>query len=52
MFETLDQAATYRKFVTQELVTSVADMFTLDGGKLSGRGVVVRAARRLAGGRA
>ncbi|KAG2443092.1 hypothetical protein HYH02_009506 [Chlamydomonas schloesseri] len=41
LFETLDQAAAYRTYVLQSLGTSMGDVYTLDGGKLSGRGVVV-----------
>ncbi|KXZ46758.1 hypothetical protein GPECTOR_41g723 [Gonium pectorale] len=41
VFETLDQAAAYRTYVVQTLGTpSLGDIYTLDGGKLSGRGVV------------
>ena len=41
VFETLDQAAAYRACVVNSLKTSTADIVTLDGSKLSGRGVVV-----------
>jgi hypothetical protein len=41
VFETLDQAAAYRACVVNTLKTSTADIVTLDGNKLSGRGVVV-----------
>eukprot|EP00198_Chlamydomonas_reinhardtii_P012225 XP_001701562.1 predicted protein [Chlamydomonas reinhardtii] len=41
LFETLDQAAAYRAYVLQSLGTAMGDVYTLDGGKLSGRGVVV-----------
>ncbi|GIL94923.1 hypothetical protein Vretimale_1033 [Volvox reticuliferus] len=42
VFETLDQAAAYRTYVVQALgCAGLGDIYTLDGGKLSGRGVVV-----------
>jgi hypothetical protein len=41
VFEALPQAAAYRRYVTQSLRGSVGDVLTLDGGKLSGRGVVL-----------
>ena len=39
MFETLEQASRYRELVTQQLRTSCQDIVTLDGGKISGRGI-------------
>lgn len=41
VFESLDQAATYRQYVCKTLRGSPADIVTLCGNKLSGRGVVL-----------
>lgn len=41
MFEDLDQAAKYRQYVCNTLKSSSADIVTLCGNKLSGRGVVL-----------
>lgn len=41
VFETVDQGAQYRQYAIKALRASVPDIVTLDGGKLSGRGVVV-----------
>lgn len=41
VFEDLDQAANYRKYVCTTLRSSSADIVTLCGNKLSGRGVVL-----------
>lgn len=41
VFECLDQAATYRQYVCKTLRGSPADIVTLCGNKLSGRGVVL-----------
>ncbi|EFJ52379.1 hypothetical protein VOLCADRAFT_86759 [Volvox carteri f. nagariensis] len=49
VFETLDQAAAYRTYVVQALgCAGLGDIYTLDGGKLSGRGVVVGSGFRVA----
>jgi len=47
VFETMPQAARYRQLVTQVLRSSMADLFTLDGQKISGRGVVVGSSFRV-----
>lgn len=41
MFESLDQAASYRQYVCKTLRGSPADIVSLCGKKLSGRGVVL-----------
>lgn len=41
VFESLDQAANYRQYVCKTLRGSPADIVTLCGNKLSGRGVVL-----------
>lgn len=41
VFETVDQGAQYRQYAIKALRASVPDIVTLDGGKLSGRGVVL-----------
>jgi hypothetical protein len=41
VFEDLDQAAKYRQYVCNTLKSSSADIVTLCGNKLSGRGVVL-----------
>lgn len=41
VFEGLDQAANYRQYVCKTLRGSLADIVTLCGNKLSGRGVVL-----------
>lgn len=41
VFETIDQGAQYRQYAIKVLKASVPDIVTLDGGKLSGRGVVL-----------
>lgn len=41
VFENLDDAASYRQYVCQTLKGSPADIVTLCGNKLSGRGVVL-----------
>lgn len=43
----METAAQYRQYVTQVLRTSMADIFTLDHQKLSGRGVVVGSSFRV-----
>ncbi|GBF97420.1 hypothetical protein Rsub_09586 [Raphidocelis subcapitata] len=47
VFEGMEQAARYRQLVTQVLRSSMADVFTLDGQKISGRGVVVGSSFRV-----
>ncbi|KAI8466921.1 MAG: hypothetical protein J3K34DRAFT_524164 [Monoraphidium minutum] len=47
VFETMEQAAKYRQTVTQVLRTNLSDIFTLDGQKISGRGVVVGSSFRV-----
>jgi hypothetical protein len=41
VFESLEQAASYREYVCQMLRGNCADLVTLCGNKLSGRGVVL-----------
>lgn len=41
VFESLEQAASYREYVCQTLRGNCADLVTLCGNKLSGRGVVL-----------